>query len=254
LHWNAAHLAELVALGLLVGAINSTGGGGGLIVFPALLAFGIPPVIANHTNTVAQSPSYVAIAVGYRRELTDQRARLRHLFPLALLGAGVGLAALELAPAGAFRLLSPALVTLGAVLVALQPKITRRFTSLADADHARHGMPLAVLITSAYAAYFGVAAGVLMLGVLTIAFADSIQRINGVNRALIALVNVIAMIVFAIVGPVSWPPVLALIPATSLGGWAGVSVVRGLRPGSVRALHVIIGVAASVYMIVTIWL
>jgi uncharacterized protein len=108
-------------------------------------------------------------------------------------------------------------------------------------------------VTSAYAAYFGIAAGVLMLGVLTIAFTDTIQRINGVNRLLIAVANVLAMAAFIVIGSVSWPPVAVLVPATSLGGWAGVSVVRRLDGTWVRLLHLVIGVAASAYMIATIW-
>jgi uncharacterized protein len=252
--WGAAHLIELGALGVVVGAINSTGGGGGLIVFPALIAFGVPALAANHTNTVAQSPSYVAIAAGYRGELRGQRARIAHLVPSAVLGAAIGLALLELAPAGTFRVIAPALVTFGSVLLAVQPRISERFAVSRQGSRPHLAAAAGVALTSAYAAYFGVAAGVLMLGVLAIAFSDHIQRINAVNRSLIALVNVIAMVVFIVVGPVSWPPVAVLVPATSVGGLLGVSIVRRLDPGGIRALHLLIGVAASAYMIATVWL
>ena len=35
------------------GAINAVAGGGTLVTFPTLLAFGTPPVVANATSTLA---------------------------------------------------------------------------------------------------------------------------------------------------------------------------------------------------------
>jgi uncharacterized membrane protein YfcA len=252
--WDASHLGELFLIGIAVGAINSAGGGGGLLVFPALIAFGVPALTANHTNTVAQTPSYVAIAVGYRRELADQRSRITHLVPAVLIGAGAGVAVLELAPAGAFTAIAPALVAFGSLLLAFQPRINRFVRARAPTERPHRHLTLAVAVTGAYAAYFGVAAGVLMLGVLAIAITDTMQRVNALNRLLIAVANVLATVVFIVVGPVSWPPVAVLIPATIIGGWFGVSVVRRLDPGWLRALHLVIGAAASGYMIAVTWL
>jgi uncharacterized protein len=93
------------------------------------VAFGVPALTANHTNTVAQSPSYVAIAAGYRRELLSQGPRVAHLLPAALVGAGAGLVALQVAPADAFKAIAPALVAFGALLLAVQPRITRKLSS-----------------------------------------------------------------------------------------------------------------------------
>jgi uncharacterized protein len=95
---------------------------------------------------------------------------------------------------------------------------------------------------------------VLMLAVLTIFFAEAVQRLNALNRLLIAVVNVIAAVLFAVLGPVSWPPIAVLVPATSIGGNVGVSFVRRLGAERLRALVLLIGVAASGYMIATTWL
>jgi uncharacterized membrane protein YfcA len=38
-----------------------------------------------------------------------------------------------------------------------------------------------------------------------------------------------------------------------IGGWAGVSVVRKLSPTALRATVLLIGAAASVYLIATSW-
>ena len=44
----------LIGLGAFVaGAVNSVAGGGTFFSFPALLAVGVPPVVANASNSVS---------------------------------------------------------------------------------------------------------------------------------------------------------------------------------------------------------
>jgi hypothetical protein len=43
--------------------MNSIAGGGTLITFPALVAFGIPPLVANATSTVALWPGAMASTI-----------------------------------------------------------------------------------------------------------------------------------------------------------------------------------------------
>ena len=62
--------AVLIALaGVAAGTINTVVGSGTLITFPTLLAFGVPPVTANVSNTIGLVPGSVTGAIGYRREL-----------------------------------------------------------------------------------------------------------------------------------------------------------------------------------------
>ena len=66
----------LLAAGLAAGALNTLAGGGSFIVFPALLAAGVPPVIANASNTYAALPGYVSGAIGFWADLMKERRRL----------------------------------------------------------------------------------------------------------------------------------------------------------------------------------
>ena len=66
----------LVVAGLLGGAVNSLAGGGSFIVFPALLAAGVPPVLANASNTYAALPGYVRGVAGYWSSLLQHRDKL----------------------------------------------------------------------------------------------------------------------------------------------------------------------------------
>jgi uncharacterized protein len=251
--WTAAKLVELGALGVAAGALNAAAGGGSLLTFPALVAFGLPSLNANLTNTVAQCPGYVAIVRGYRAELVGQRQRVLGLLPAALLGGGAGIAALELASPRTFRAVAPALVLLACALLAAQPHIARRLPHLTEAERARTGMHISVAVACAYATYFGAAAGVLLLAVLTIFISDRIQRLNALNRLLILIVNVIAAVLFAVIGPVSWPAIAVLAPSTTVGGRGGVYLVRRLGPTALRSLVLLIGIAAAGYLIAVSW-
>lgn len=252
--WGAPELVELGFLGLGAGALNAAAGGGGLITFPALVAFGLPPLTANLSNTVAQCPGYLAIVQGYLPELAGTRRRVLALLPAALLGGAGGMAALELAPPSTFRALVPALVIAACVLLALQPRVSRLLESPGSARAARAGLQLAVAAACAYAAYFGAAAGVLLLAILAVFIADDVRRLNALNRLLIFFVNAGAALLFVILGPVSWPAVAVLAPTTVVGGRGGVSLVRRLGPAALRATVLAIGAAASVYLVVSTWL
>jgi uncharacterized membrane protein YfcA len=251
--WSAAKLIELGALGVAAGAINAAAGGGSLLTFPALVAFGLPSLTANLTNTVAQCPGYAAIVRGYRAELVGQRARILALTPAALIGGGAGIAALEVASPHTFRVVAPGLVLAACALLAAQPRISSKLPHLAGSARARALLQVSVAIACAYAAYFGAAAGVLLLAVLTIFVIDQMQRLNALNRLLILLVNLIAAVLFAVLGPVSWPAIAVLAPTSTVGGRGGVFLVRRLGPTTLRAVVLLIGAAAAGYLIATSW-
>jgi len=238
---------------LAAGALNAAAGGGSLIIFPSLVAFGLPALTANLSNTVAQCPGYVAIVRGYRPELIGQGRRIQTMLPAALLGGGVGVAALELGSPHVFKVLAPLLVLLACLLLAIQPRITRVVSQGRDDSHRRIGMHVSVAIACAYASYFGAAAGVLLLAVLAIFVVDQVQRLNALNRFLIMLVNVIAAVLFAALGPINWPAIAVLAPSTMVGGRVGVSFVRRLGPTALRAVVLLVGICASAYLIATSW-
>ena len=81
----ALGLALILLGGFAAGAANAIAGGGTFFSFPALLAVGVPPVVANASNSVALWPGSLTSAWAYRVEL----ARFgRTLWPMALDRAG----------------------------------------------------------------------------------------------------------------------------------------------------------------------
>ena len=78
-------------------------GSGTLITFPTLLAVGVPPVTANVSNTIGLVPGSLSGAIGYRRELAGQRARLVRLGTASVLGGITGAVLLLVLPRGGVR-------------------------------------------------------------------------------------------------------------------------------------------------------
>src|SRR6478609_5575423 len=245
-------VGEVVAIGLAglaAGAINTVVGSGTLITFPVLLAFGVPPVTANVSNTIGLVPGSVSGAVGYRRELAGQRPRVLRLALGSLLGGLAGAVLLLVLPAGAFGAIVPALILLGLVLVVFQPRIS---AWVARRHEAGGGLPHhgawwvwpAVALTGVYGGYFGAAQGVLLMAVLGIGVDETMQRLNAVKNVLAAVVNGIAGLLFIFVADVDWRIVVLIGVGSLIGGQVGATVGRRLPATVLRIFIVVVGVAA----------
>jgi len=244
--------AALVAVaGFLAGAVNAVAGGGSLLSFPALVAIGLPTLDANVTNTTAVWPGYLGSALAYRPELEGQAPRLRALGASAVAGAVVGAAILLAAPDAVFDAVVPFLVLAGSALLALQPRIARFVRTRAAEDAPEHPAQLhaAVFAAAVYGAYFGGGLGVILLAVLGIFLADHLQRLNGLKATLSLLINTVALVAFALFGPVDWAAVAVVAPASLLGGYAGARLARRLPPDALRVVVVAFGVAVAVWLL-----
>jgi uncharacterized membrane protein YfcA len=97
----------LLGAGIGGGLTGSVAGLASLVTYPALLAFGLSPVGANATNTVALVFSGAGSAAGSRPELAGQGPRIRRLAPLAVIGGACGATAALLTPSAAFARIVP---------------------------------------------------------------------------------------------------------------------------------------------------
>ncbi len=247
-------VAILVA-GVAAGTINTIVGSGTLITFPTLLAFGVSPVTANVSNTVGLVPGTLSGAVGYRAELTGQRARLLRLSSASFLGAALGAGLLLWLPSEAFDAIVPALVGLGVLLVVIGPRV-QQWVAARAADRGGlpdHGAPWlwpAVLALGVYGGYFGAAQGVLLVAVLGIGVADTLQRHNATKNVLALVVNTVAALVFIAVADVDWAVAGLIAVGSVVGGQLGATVGRRLPPAWLRAVIVVVGLTALVALLI----
>jgi len=238
----------ILGVGLAAGTLNTIVGSGSLITFPTLLALGYPPVVANVSNTVGLVTGSISGAIGYRRELEGQSARLRVLAVASLAGGLTGGVLLLALPASVFRSVVPILILAACVLVALQPRLARRVAA-GDRPVRAHGGPLlfvAVFLTAVYGGYFGAAQGVMLIALLGVFIDDTLQRLNAAKNVLAALVNGIAAVLFMLFADVDWAVAGLLAVGAITGGQVGATLGRRIAPGWLRAVIVVVGVAVAV--------
>jgi uncharacterized membrane protein YfcA len=246
---SAVDLLIAAGVALLAGGINSVAGGGSLILFPTLVALGLPPVAANVTNSVAQWPGYLGGVAGFRREYTGQRSRLLRFGLVAVLGGTAGSVLLLTTPSEAFDVVVPILVLLASLLLAVQPLLTRRLKAEQDQGLRRDPVWLyvALFLATVYGGYFGGALGVILVGVLGIAL-HRLKLANALKSALSAVTATVSLVVFAIFGPVDWLVVAVAAPASLVGGFLGAHIATRIPAVPLRILIVTFGVAVSVYL------
>jgi uncharacterized membrane protein YfcA len=245
------HAIAIFGAGIAAGTINTVVGSGTLITFPVLLSFGYAPVVANVSNTIGLVPGSAAGAVGYRRELAGQRARVLRLSAASLSGGVIGAVLLLSLPASAFKAIVPAFIVIALVLILAQTRLSRALASHRRAGRI-HAGPLAMLgvfASGIYGGYFGAAQGIMLLAILGLALDDDLQRINAVKVVLAGLVNLVSGVIFVFAAHVAWLPALLIAVGSVIGGVVGARGGRRLPAPALRLVIVAVGIVAIVRLV-----
>lgn len=252
--WTELLLVALAGGG--AGLINAVVGSGTLITFPTLLALGVPPVIANVSNSIGLAPGNLSAALASRPELAGQRARMVRYGLASLIGSIIGALLLLRLPSSAFDAIVPVLIGLGCVLVIIGPWLTRRVAARRErrglGDVAPDGPPwlfFVIILTGMYGGYFGAAQGVLVMAIMGVAMAETMARLNGLKNVLVMIANAVAGVVFVIVSEVDWWIVLAIAVGSVLGAQVGARIGRRLPPVIYRGVIVLVGVVAIIALV-----
>ena len=229
---------------VLAGAVNAVAGGGSLISFPALTAVGLPPLMANVTNTLALLPGYGGATLAQRQELNSQGRRLLGFVPAAALGGLLGALLLLRSGERLFADLVPWLILLGTGLLALQSPLRRWLLSRPVGPSPRQ-LELAaagpVFLAAIYGGYFGAGLGVILLAVLAVLLPDTLNRLNGLKQALALVINLAAAMLLARSGQVHVGAAVVMAAGSVVGGGLGGRLARRLNPERLRSAVVGLG-------------
>lgn len=250
------HYVLLFAAALAAGAINSVAGGGTLLTFPALLAVGVSPVSANATSTVALVPGSVSAYWGYRGEMQDAGADLRHWAMPSLLGGALGAWLAVHISDKAFGHLVPYLILSATGLFLLQGPL-RAWLNARPGDKqaadgqsqtkSQIGATLFQFVVAVYGGFFGAGIGILMLAAMGILGLTNIYRMNGLKNFAAVCINGVAALTFVFSGKVHWPLALLMMAAAIVGGYSGAGLAKRVGQTNVRLAVVVIGLAMGVY-------
>jgi uncharacterized membrane protein YfcA len=236
------------------GLVNALAGGGTLITFPMLTALGVPPVVANITNTVALCPGYLGATFAQARELRGQGQRLRFLLPTGVLfGIGGGLLLLNTSNQ-TFRVLVPYLILLAVALLHFQERLRGWVMQRAGVAHGKSvheaWVILPVIPAAVYGGYFGAGVSVMVLAVLGLVLDDSLTRLNALKQAVSFSINIAAALFFLFSGQVLWSAALVMAIGALAGGALGGRLAGKIKPLTLRRIVIAIGlVVALLYFV-----
>jgi uncharacterized membrane protein YfcA len=142
----------------------------------------------------------------------------------------------------------PFLVISASILVAAQPAIARRIGT------SRVDRPRALVVTvgagAVYGGYFGGGLGVILLAVIGLTVAMPLRATNALKSILQLIVATVALVAFAIFGPVHWLPVVIVAPTALLGGVLGGRLAAVVNERILRIAIVVFGLSIGAWLAV----
>ncbi len=234
----------LLAAGTLGGIFSTVVSIASLVSYPVLLALGVPPLSANMTNTVSLVFTGAGSVAGSGPELAGQGRLVLRLGAVTALGGAAGAVVLLVTPASTFTVVVPVLIGAASVVLLVQPRI-RKLVPAPDEGH-RLVSRIALFAVAMYVGYFGAAAGVMLLVVLSIMIEESLVKVNAVKNAVSGMANAMAAVCFALFGDVKWAFVAPLAAGFLIGGWIGPKIARRVPAGAFRVFISLCGMGLAI--------
>lgn len=273
-------LLLILLAGIGAGFVGYAVGASSLVSYPALLAFGIPPVLANVSNTVGVVGTGIGGVMGARKELKGQAVRSITYVVIGAFGGVAGAFLLLKLDPSVFEFAAPVLILLSSLIIAINPRgrmqakqaaadATAQLKHIEATEAAKrattptapHRPPeqlvqpmsqdswwvwLGVAAVAIYSGYFGAGAGTLALAVLDAAKIGPFHKINALKTLIGTGANISASVVFIIQGAVDWPAAIMLCIGCFIGGYIAPSITRKIPANIMRAAAVIAGIILTI--------
>jgi uncharacterized membrane protein YfcA len=232
----------LTATAVLTGFIDAIAGGGGLIMMPALLFAGLPPINALATNKL-QSVFGTGVAMSNygRKGLIDwKRARLSAA--LVFVGAAAGTIAVQLIESTVLQLIVPVLLVGAAAYILLSPRMTDEDARqrLSADGYAPVGAAVGF-----YDGFFGPGAGTFYTTSLVALRGLGLTRGTALTKLLNFVSNVASVLLFALGGKMEWLLGLCMAAGAMTGGWMGSHTAMHFGARLIRPLLVAISLGMT---------
>ncbi|NEG96092.1 permease [Bifidobacterium primatium] len=244
---SAVTLLLVLIAGFGTGFIGYATGAASLVSYPSLLAIGVPPVLADTTNTVGMLGTDIGGLLSARKELSGHRARVIIYAVIGVIGGVAGALLLIELPPVVFEYLAPPLILFSAITIVADPgkRIANANATVPDRDDPRRDswwMWLGVVFACVYNGYFGAGAGTLTIAVLGLGRVGSFHEINALKTVIGFGSNVTAAVLFIARGTVNWPYAIALGAGCFIGGALAPPVTRHIPANIMRMVAMVAGV------------
>ena len=112
----------LIPAGFLSGISSSAAGLASLVSYPALLMVGLPPVMANVTNTYSLLASGFSSIIASTLELNGQKEQIWQILPLSIFGVLLGALLLFWVQSSVFMKIFPFFLMFAGIMVLVPTK------------------------------------------------------------------------------------------------------------------------------------
>ena len=234
--------AAMTATAVLTGFIDSIAGGGGLIMMPALLFAGVPPLNALATNKL-QSTFGTAVATwNYARKgLVDVRPHVGTLTAI-FVGAALGVVLVQRISGDALKLIIPLCLVILAAYVLLSPRMADE--NAQERISHRAYAPLGGLL-GLYDGFFGPGVGSFYTTSLVALRGFGLTRATAVTKLYNLTSNLAALLLFAIGGLLWWKLGLCMAGGAMVGNYIGSHTAMRFGARVIRPLLVVISLGLT---------
>jgi len=219
--------------------MNALAGGGSGITFAALVFTGMPPIIANATNTFAATFGYITGVIGYRKHMQGMWRDLLWQTPLVFVGGLLGGWLLLQTDPAVFAAAVPWLLLFATVLFMAGGQLEQAARKLGDGRVRLLGA-FAVFLTCIYGGYFQGGFGILTLAALSLGGYTAVRAMNGLKLAFAAISSIAAIVLFAYEGKIDWLGGMAVLVGIGLGSYGAARLTDHVSDVTVkRASHAV---------------
>lgn len=222
-------LVPLIGAGFVAGLTNAIAGSGGLIVLPALLLAGMPPVSALATNKCQSVFGTLSSAQNYFRGGYIDLNELPLAMCCALVGGALGTVMVQCIDATLLSLVLPYVLIVLALFVAFSPTLSNE-----DRPELLSRSRFDLMIGGGigfYGGFLGPGMGTFFAIAFSALRGFNIRRATAHAKPLILVINTTSLTLFALGGHVVWSLALSMALAQIVGARIGSNLVmsKGVR-------------------------
>lgn len=234
-------LLLLFLVALIAGCIDTLAGGGGLIVLPALILAGLPPLQALGTNKLQGSMGTFTATLMMLKHRRVRWSKVRRIMLTAFAGAATGSIAVQFIDPGFLRFVIPIVLVFIGIYFLFAGKLLETHTQ-ARVSEATYRNAIVPAI-GGYDGMFGPGTGSFFALSGVALQGRSLLDATAIAKTLNFATNIASLCVFLVAGQIAWAAGLVMMAGQAAGAWIGSHILFRINPQYLRIAIVVICLA-----------
>ena len=238
--------------GLTGGVLNAIAGGGSFITFPALVFTGVPPLLANATNTFSACAGYFSGVYAFRHQLKTHKKEMLLTVLSSLLGGALGAFLLLKTSESSFETAIPWLLLFATLLFVFGARANTLLQAYSEKNkYTLHFksifLSLLLLSICVYGGFFNAGLGIVVLSYLTLSGHKNINVMNGLKLVVSSAISLAAIFLFILNDSIAWVEGSVVLVGTLLGGYYSAHISMRLNQQYIRLFVVFMSSIITIY-------